>query len=179
MKKIINIVVLILLVLVIGIVLGLPTPLIIFGIWFIINIFTTIEKNKAKSKKNDKNTTVVGSSEDDTALRKLRQETSSKGVIEEDNTVIKEYQSHYNNEEKILQEQMIYNNKLSDIKSLVSNIKKPNADITIPTQQKNRSSQKNIFLSTLSVEQAIIYNAMLNPKKLNYKFKPSNNNKKG
>ncbi len=177
MKKILNIAALIILVIAISLLLELPTPVMIFGIYFVVNIVSSIEKRKAKNKKTqankDSRTIPSKNIDDNEALRNLREQTSTKNI---DDIVIEisdqdsdyseiDYESVYNNEQKKLEEKMIlYNNSANNIENLT--IK----EIDTQAQASNTCSQKNIFLSTLSIEQAIIYDAMLNPKRLNYRF---------
>ena len=183
MKKILNIAILVILVIGISLLLELPTPVMIFGIYFVINIATLIEKNKAKNKKSQANKdprSIPGKNTDDNeALRNLREQTSTKNIedivveIANQNNDYAEidYENIYNNEQKKLEEQMmLYNNSVNNIKNNSITVKEINAVKGINTQASNTRSQKNVFLSTLSIEQAIIYDAMLNPKRLNYRF---------
>lgn len=181
MKKILNILVLIILVVAVSLLLKLPTPIMIFGIWFVINIVTSIEKAKAKKSQKNKDPRNIPTKEidDNEAFRNLREQTSPRNIedmIESDivievpdknegSTTIN-YNNIYRNEQKHLERQMLYKDRNNSIGNKITSIREEDAEPTIL----NTRSQKSVFLSTLSVEQAIIYDAMLNPKKLNYRF---------
>lgn len=175
MKKILNIVILITVVVAISLVLKLPTPIMIFGIWFVVSIVTSIEKNKARNKRSQTNkdprSIPTKEIDDNEALRNLREQMSSKNIEDmiESDIVIEmddEDNNTYSNDQKKLEEQTLYKERLNSVKNRVAGIRELNTEVEVL----NTRSQKSLFLSTLSVEQAIIYDAMLNPKKLNYRF---------
>ena len=176
MKKFLNIAILVVLVVAVSLLLELPTPVMIFGIYLVVNVVSSIEKNKAKNKKSqaNKDSRAIPSKDinDNEAFKNLREQTSTKNIEDivteisnQDNDYTEvEYESIYNNEQKKLEEKMmLYNNSVNNIENLA--IKEVNTKAKVS----NTNSQKNIFLKTLSIEQAIIYDAMLNPKRLNYR----------
>jgi len=180
MKKILNIVILISLVVAVSLALKLPTPIMIFGIWFVINIVTSIEKKKAKNKaKNtisqtnkDPRSIPTREIDDNEVFRNLREQTSSKNIEDIIDIAVEmsdeneDNNNTYSDYRENLEEKTLYEDRPNSIGNRVASIEEVDTEVEVL----NTRSQKSLFLSTLSVEQAIIYDAMLNPKRLNYRF---------
>lgn len=151
--------------------------LIIAIIWAIVSLIQKAVKGnkntKNKSKTYTQKTKKVNSSNEEEIFKKLQknikdlknlnEETLRKNVKDE-NVYTSSYTTSSNDKE-ILELQEKYNSKIAQINNIKNDT---GSDIYINPVTENNNKYVNNMLSSLDIKNAIIYNAILEPKRINY-----------
>ncbi|PTY41084.1 hypothetical protein [Brachyspira hampsonii] len=146
-------------------------------IWAIVSLVQKVNKknkqNKIPKQNTHKNKKVNNKNNEEEIFRELQKNINT--LKKYNNEVLREntkkedvYTSHYetsSNDREILELQEKYNSKISQINSIKKEDVSSNFNNSITSENKR---QVNHMLSSLDIKNAIIYNAILEPKRINY-----------
>lgn len=142
---------------------------IIIGIiWLIVSLIQKAAKGNSKKVNRQKtinkkvNTNNRKSYDnDDEIYRNLRKSINELKNINEDDDF---YDDEYKSASEILEEQNRYASKIREIESIKSNIEEAASSFNVVDNKRH----VNHMLTSLDIKNAIIYNAILEPKRINY-----------
>lgn len=178
MKNILLIVIISIVILIIGNVLSLPITVTLFAIFAVVSNFLKIGK-KQKNKQANRKFQVekdLGQDQNTEELDILKNLRKNIEKVREKNSEVYESQISYDNkieEKKYSSTQEYYNKKLEALSKEEKDIKALSKEENVYDEGYNRNiisinQNKKRLLSNLSVEEAIIYSAILAPRRFNY-----------
>lgn len=144
--------------------------IIIAIIWAIIGLIGRAAKEGNKSSKNIKKSVKKyqnkKTEDEEEIFRKLNKTINNEREFDKPNSV-KVYETSYKDKE-MLELQKKYDSIINDSRNITESINKINF-ASEKSDKKVETNNINNVLSSLNVRNAIIYNAILEPKRLNYK----------
>lgn len=136
---------------------------IIIGIiWAIISLINQANKKQTKKQKQSQNKKIEDEEE---IFKNLNNTLNSEKTIYNPKVKEKEnkiYETSYK-EKEILELQKKYNSIINDNKNIIESVN------TINLVSDKKTNNINNVISSLNIKNAIIYNAILEPKRLNYR----------